>query len=113
VDSKTPPPAPAGSWQAGGLEVDANPDDRAESGREPGSQSGSQAPDRAAGFDPAARHAAAHPAAGRPPQLKLVANSDDPSPDDRDAEEAGLIGAPLILQELGGEVISETTNPTQ
>ncbi|MDR1427689.1 MAG: hypothetical protein LBJ08_08040, partial [Bifidobacteriaceae bacterium] len=34
-----------------------------------------------------------------------------PSPDDPDAEKAGLIGAPLILQELGGEVISETTNP--
>jgi hypothetical protein len=32
-----------------------------------------------------------------------------PSPDDQDAEDAGLIGAPLILRELGGEVISDTT----
>jgi hypothetical protein len=36
---------------------------------------------------------------------------DHPQEDDQDAEAAGLIGAPLILQELGGEVIAETTTP--
>jgi DNA polymerase-3 subunit gamma/tau len=35
---------------------------------------------------------------------------DSPTPDDQDAEAAGLIGATLILQELGGEVISTTSN---
>jgi hypothetical protein len=38
-------------------------------------------------------------------------DQDITSTEDPDAEEAGLIGAPLLIQELGGEVISETTTP--
>jgi DNA polymerase-3 subunit gamma/tau len=64
--------------------------------------------------EPPSPPASTAPASPQPPAGEFDPRAgDSPAPDDQDAEAAGLIGASLILQELGGEVISTTTNHDQ
>jgi DNA polymerase-3 subunit gamma/tau len=70
----------------------------------------------AAGPVPPSRYAALRAAvptaqrtALRRPEVQVVVTGDEPSADDPDVEDSGLVGPPVVAQLLGGRVIEERT----